>query len=123
MRYEFIHDSIAKQAFYKAGAEACTRRKVEKYIRERYEACRERAANGSRHLLATLGRHDETIKSAYFTEDRQLVITLDYGGTLRLYPLPGRIYAWLKAEARLPQLTAAERERYGLADFDLYNGD
>lgn len=44
MRYEFIHDTIAKQVFYKAGAEARTRRKVEKYIREHYEAFKERGA-------------------------------------------------------------------------------
>jgi WD40 repeat protein len=44
MRYEFIHDSIAKQVYFKAGAEARTRRKVEKYIREHYEAYQERGA-------------------------------------------------------------------------------
>lgn len=38
MKFEIIHDTIAKQVFEKASTEARTRRKVEKFIRERYEA-------------------------------------------------------------------------------------
>ena len=38
MKYELIHDTIARQIYEKASVEARTRRKVEKHIRERYEA-------------------------------------------------------------------------------------
>ena len=44
MEYELIHDTIAKQVFEKASTEARSRRKVEKYIRERYEAYKQRGA-------------------------------------------------------------------------------
>ena len=37
MKYELIHDTITKQIFDIASLEARTRRKVEKYITERYE--------------------------------------------------------------------------------------
>ena len=44
MRLEIIHDTIAKQVFEKASTEARTRRKIEKHIREAYEAFDERGA-------------------------------------------------------------------------------
>ncbi len=44
MGYELIHDTIAKQIFNKASREAQTRRKIEKYIRERHQAFVERGA-------------------------------------------------------------------------------
>ncbi|MEL6671898.1 MAG: SUMF1/EgtB/PvdO family nonheme iron enzyme [Bacteroidota bacterium] len=44
MKYEIIHDTIARQVFEKSSTEARTRRKVEKYIRERYEAFSHRNA-------------------------------------------------------------------------------
>jgi hypothetical protein len=44
MKYEIIHDTIALQVFEKASIEARTRRKVEKYIAERYEAYQQRGA-------------------------------------------------------------------------------
>lgn len=44
MKYELIHDTIARQVFEKASTEARTRRKVERFIRERYEANQLRGA-------------------------------------------------------------------------------
>ena len=44
MKYELTHDTIAKQIFDKASTEARTRRKIEKYIHERYEAYNQRGA-------------------------------------------------------------------------------
>ncbi|MDW3650442.1 MAG: hypothetical protein R8P61_25435 [Bacteroidia bacterium] len=44
MKFEIIHDTIAKQVFEKASIEARTRRKVEKFIRERFEAHQLRGA-------------------------------------------------------------------------------
>ncbi|MEL7531680.1 MAG: hypothetical protein AAFN10_10250 [Bacteroidota bacterium] len=44
MQYELSHDTIARQVFDKASVEARTRRKVEKYIRERHEAFELRGA-------------------------------------------------------------------------------
>ena len=44
MGYELSHDTIAKQIFEKASVEARTRRKVEKFIRERHQAFQERSA-------------------------------------------------------------------------------
>jgi hypothetical protein len=38
MKYELSYDTIAKQIFEKASTEALTRRKVERFARERYEA-------------------------------------------------------------------------------------
>ena len=44
MGYELTHDTIAKQIFNKASTEAQTRRKIEKFIREAYQAYQERGA-------------------------------------------------------------------------------
>lgn len=44
MFFELSHDTIARQVYDKASTEARTRRKVERFIRERYEAYRERGA-------------------------------------------------------------------------------
>ncbi|MGH1437933.1 MAG: WD40 repeat domain-containing protein [Lewinella sp.] len=44
MKYELSHDTIARQVFEKASTEARTRRKVERYISERYAAYQERGA-------------------------------------------------------------------------------
>ena len=44
MGYELTHDTIAKQVFSKASIEAQTRRKVERYISERYLAHKDRGA-------------------------------------------------------------------------------
>ncbi len=44
MRFELSHDTIARQVFDKASAEAQTRRKIEKYIRDRYLMYRERGS-------------------------------------------------------------------------------
>jgi WD40 repeat protein len=41
-QYELTHDTIARQVYQKASTEARTRRKVERYIRERYAAFQER---------------------------------------------------------------------------------
>lgn len=43
-QYELTHDTIARQVFDKASTEARTRRKVERYVRERYAALHERGA-------------------------------------------------------------------------------
>ncbi|MEM8888272.1 MAG: hypothetical protein AAGD28_09815 [Bacteroidota bacterium] len=51
MKFEIIHDTIAKQVFEKASTEARTRRKVEKFIRERYEAHQTRGAKLTRDDL------------------------------------------------------------------------
>ena len=42
IRFELSHDTIARQVFDKASAEAQTRRKIEKYIRDRLAMYRER---------------------------------------------------------------------------------
>lgn len=42
MKYELTHDTIARQVFDKASTEARTRRKVEREIRERFEANQQR---------------------------------------------------------------------------------
>ena len=44
MGYELTHDTLAKQIFRKASTEAQTRRKIEKYIKERHQAHQERGA-------------------------------------------------------------------------------
>ncbi|MEL6676447.1 MAG: SUMF1/EgtB/PvdO family nonheme iron enzyme [Bacteroidota bacterium] len=44
MKYELIHDSIARLVFDKASTEARTRRKVERYIRELFQAYHERGS-------------------------------------------------------------------------------
>lgn len=44
MHYELTHDTIARQVFDKASTEARTRRKVERHVREQYEAYQERGA-------------------------------------------------------------------------------
>ncbi len=44
MKYELIHDTIARQVFENASTEARTRRKVERFIREWYEANQLRGA-------------------------------------------------------------------------------
>lgn len=44
MKFELIHDTIARQVFEKASTEARTRRKVEKFIRERFESYQTRKA-------------------------------------------------------------------------------
>ena len=44
MRYELIHDSIAKQVFEKASTDARARRKIEKDILEAHEAFKSRGA-------------------------------------------------------------------------------
>ena len=44
MKYELIHDTIARQVFEKASTEARTRRKIEKQIKERHEAYKDREA-------------------------------------------------------------------------------
>ena len=51
MAYELIHDTIAKQIFSKASTEAQTRRKIEKYIRERFQSNQERGAKLSQDDL------------------------------------------------------------------------
>ncbi|MEL6255315.1 MAG: hypothetical protein AAFR87_25130, partial [Bacteroidota bacterium] len=51
MKFEIIHDTIAKQVFEKASTEARTRRKVEKFIRERFEAHQARGAKLTRDDL------------------------------------------------------------------------
>ena len=43
-RFELSHDTIARQVFDKASAEAQTRRKIEKYIRDRHAMFRERGS-------------------------------------------------------------------------------
>jgi WD40 repeat protein len=68
-------------------------------------------------LLADFNRHDGPIQSAYFTADGRYVVTLDSEGTIRRYPLPSRIYAWLNSEGLLPGLTKEERKSYGLLEF------
>ena len=42
LHYELSHDSIARQVFEKASTEARKRRKVERFVQERYAAYRER---------------------------------------------------------------------------------
>ena len=44
MHYELSHDSIARQVYQKASTEARARRKVERFISERYQAYQERHA-------------------------------------------------------------------------------
>jgi WD40 repeat protein len=70
-------------------------------------------------LLAEFDRHDGPVRSAFFTADGRFVVTLDQEGTVRRYPLPSRIYAWLNGAGRLPQISTEERQRYGLTEFDL----
>ena len=48
MKYEIIHDTIARQIYEKASNEARTRRKVERFIRERHEAHLTRGAKLTR---------------------------------------------------------------------------
>jgi len=45
MPYELAHDTIARQVYEKASTEARTRRKVERYVNERYAAHQERGAS------------------------------------------------------------------------------
>ena len=44
MRYEIIHDQIARQVFRKASLDAQTRRKIERFIRDEYQFYKERGA-------------------------------------------------------------------------------
>jgi WD40 repeat protein len=55
MGYELIHDTIAKQIFNKASTEAQTRRKVERYITERYQAHQDRKAKLTQDDLDYIG--------------------------------------------------------------------
>ena len=74
-------------------------------------------------LMAEFDRHDGAVKSARFSPNGRFVITLDSEGTVRRYPLPSRIYAWLNGEGRLPRISSEERQRYGLTEFQLPKGD
>ena len=77
--------------------------------------------DASGQLLASFDRHGATLEKAIFTEDGQFVITLDRDGTLRRFPVPGRIFAWLQATGRLPGLTQEQRDRYGVSELNLDN--
>lgn len=79
--------------------------------------------NPEGQLLASFDRHGANLESAIFTEDGQFVVTFDRSGILRRYPVPDRIYAWLRETGRLPGLTEAQRSRYGLTEFQLQKGD
>lgn len=57
MKYELIHDTIAKQVFEKASTEAHTRRKVEKFVKDRYEAYQSRGASLSQDDIDYLKPH------------------------------------------------------------------
>ncbi|WP_367388965.1 hypothetical protein [Lewinella sp. LCG006] len=55
MKYELSHDTIARQVFEKASIEARTRRKVERFVRERHEAWQQRGARLTQDDLDYIG--------------------------------------------------------------------
>src|SRR4029079_9751403 len=57
MRYELSHDALARLVFDKASADAQTRRKIEKYIRDRFAMYRERGALLTRDDLDYIRPH------------------------------------------------------------------
>ncbi len=62
-RFELSHDTIARQVFDKASAEAQTRRKIEKYIRDRFAMYRERGSLLTRDDLDYIHPYLEAIRA------------------------------------------------------------
>ncbi len=64
MLYELTHDTIAKQVFQKASTEARTRRKMERYIRERYQAFQERGTQLTQDDIDYVWPYMEVVNSS-----------------------------------------------------------
>ena len=75
MKYELIHDTIARQISEKASTEARTRRKIEKQISERYGAYQERGAKLTQYdieyFTPYLNQVNITAAEAAFIENEQ----------------------------------------------------
>ena len=113
MNYELTHDTIAKQIFQKASSEARTRRKVEKQIRERYEAWQERGARLTQddidYITPYLAQVNITKEEETFVEDerkaliaaqrRQRMIVIGVIALLVLF-LGFAVERWIDANAK-----------------------
>jgi len=75
MRFELSHDTIARQVFDKASGEAQARRKIEKYIRDRYAMFRERGSLLTRDDLDYIRPHLAAIDPA--GEERTFIDTCE----------------------------------------------
>ena len=69
MKYELSHDTIARLVFDKASSEARTRRKVEKYIRERREAYLQRGVQLTEDDLDYIDPYLDQIRISTEEED------------------------------------------------------
>ena len=80
MGYELTHDTIAKQVFQKASTEAQTRRKIEKYIQERYKAHQDREARLTQddldYISPYLAQVNITNAQAEFVEKERTALRL-----------------------------------------------
>ncbi|MEZ4851237.1 MAG: SUMF1/EgtB/PvdO family nonheme iron enzyme [Bacteroidia bacterium] len=123
MNYELIHDTIAKQIYQKASTEARTRRKVEKYIRERYEAYQSRGARLTQddidYITPYLSQVNITQEEETFVEDerkaliaakrRQRMIVIGVIALLVLF-LGFALERWVDANAKTKLANEKTRE-------------
>ncbi|MDQ1354155.1 MAG: hypothetical protein QG657_4464 [Acidobacteriota bacterium] len=70
------------------------------------------------NLLADLKGHRSGVNSAVFSPDGENIVTASADGTVIIWPTPEGIMDRLKT-APIPQLTQEEKEKYGIADFEL----
>lgn len=72
--------------------------------------------NTKGELLAAMAEpgDDDGIKNAIFSTDSQFLLTSSQKGFVRLWPVPERIYQYLRGEAGIPALSADQKERYGI---------
>ncbi|MCB0637848.1 MAG: hypothetical protein KDC54_14570, partial [Lewinella sp.] len=61
MKYELKHDSLALQIFQKSSKEAHTRRKIERYIRERFEGYQARGVMLSQDDIDYIKPYQQTV--------------------------------------------------------------
>ena len=70
------------------------------------------------NILADFNKHRGWVSSGMFSPDGAQILTASYDGTAKIWLTPEAIIEWLKT-APIPKLSKKDKEKLGLADFEI----